>query len=91
MVKPTFVAVNEQTLGKVAKDALAAKRAADAESRKHRNVLEEALIQSAREKKLINDSQTLLFGYNFGRVAVAIVNEKDIQRTKAAPKNAITL
>jgi len=91
MDKPNFQQVNESTLSKVASAALAAKRAADAESRKHRAILEAALIESAAEKGFIKPHQTLVFGYNFGRLAVAVVDKTTTERKTATPKNAITL
>lgn len=36
-----------------------------------RTVFEEAFIKQAREKKAIDDTQTLRFSYRFGKMAVA--------------------
>jgi hypothetical protein len=55
-------------------------KAASKKAAELRTVFEEAFIKQARDKKAIDDNQTLRFSYRFGKMAVA-KDAKDAVKT----------
>jgi hypothetical protein len=84
MAKPVFHKLDESNLPDSVTSALAKKRELDRKSREIKSVIEAEMIKFATKRGHIDDTKTLLFGYNFGNFAIAIVSKDDVKRS--APK-----
>ena len=83
-----WIDVDTTTFKGPLKTAYVAKQAQDKVSKEKRTAFENALIAAARAAGHLENGKTFAFGYRFGKLTVAVTDEKKA-KAKASAKDAI--
>jgi hypothetical protein len=84
VTKLDWINVNADAMGATMKRKYLALKEAQQKARAAREDFELSFIAESKKAGKVEDGESLKFGYNFGRLAVAIVDESEMKPKKEA-------